>query len=241
MNKPWYKSYKLWLSIITVVLAALREEGLNIPLEVDQIILLGLGLIFAKAVSNIAIGLKAKNGMPVPSEGTVLPTGVSFPTPIPPFKPVVYDKPAFNTWDRKEPIPFDWNAAIAEVEDDARKRGGLLDKDGKPSWAAQFFVAKDHVQGVAAPWRFNNIEALKEAWQFINVLGGKAFEEIWGTTYEQAMLTKGQSCSTCDPQKWSGCTFPDLDFAARQFGMEFYFILRQFREAKETLSRMEVS
>ncbi len=131
-----------------------------------------------------------------------------------------------TTWDLKPPVAFNKEVAIAEVERDAKLRGGLT------PISAMFFTALDKISGVAAPWEFNNHKALMDAWNFIFDLAERAFEEIWGASYDDALLflNDPRGCSTCKTEK--GCTFPDIDFKARQLGMEYYFILRQYRYVK---------
>ena len=147
-------------------------------------------------------------------------------TPVPTLAPSVAPPgtPTYDTWDLGPPIPFDKEAFAKEVESSVN---GMY---GESNPATLFFTAEAKLRNV---WKFNNSQSLKEAWQFIFKLVGDAFIWKWGTDYDNAILylNDSQGCPSCATTK--GCTYPDIDFKARQLGMDYYFILREYRRVKD--------
>jgi len=139
---------------------------------------------------------------------------------------------SFDTWDGKPPIPFDKEAFMAEVNRDVPGQRHEVNK------CTTFYEARDKVSGVAAPWKFNNVEALRDAWTCIAELVDEAFEEIWGVDFQTANehLNDDLGCTTCVKRT---CTYPDIDFKARQMGMAYYYILRDYRDVHETLESLK--
>lgn len=79
------------------------------------------------------------------------------------------------------------------------------------------------------------MQALKDCRKFILGLAEKAFAWKWGVPYDDAVLHLNDpaGCTTCSAEKQACCTWPDIDFKARQLGMDYYVALRYYREAKQ--------
>lgn len=142
-----------------------------------------------------------------------------------------YKAMANETWDGKPPVPFYKGLFMTEVETDVRGQYSEVNA------CTTFYEARDKISGLAAPIRFNNNDALKGAWSCVFELAGKAFEEVWGVPYQTALdhLNDNLGCTTCTPRV---CTYPDIDFKARQLGMAYYYILRDYREVKRMLDNL---
>jgi hypothetical protein len=117
----------------------------------------------------------------------------------------------------------------------------------------RFYEALAKVEGVAAPWKFSKKQAKLDCWEFILILANRCFSFIWGLKDEQGNLLEegaeeyaiehlndAAGCTTCSAQ-WRGCKWPDVDFKARQVGMEFYVALRNLRHVKKTIEEVKKS
>ncbi len=150
----------------------------------------------------------------------------------------VVEEPQFGTWDGKSPIAFDALKFEGEIKRDT------VGQYGEENPATLFYEALTKIEGVAAPWHFNNLQALKDCRKFILGLAEKAFVWKWGVSYDDAVLylNDPKGCTTCSAEKQSCCTWPDIDYKARQLdtdGLSYYFILRLYREAKQKVADLE--
>jgi len=127
---------------------------------------------------------------------------------------------------------FDRKKFIDEVYADVVGKYGKKNKNN----CTVFYEAQDKISGVAAPWKFSNKQALREAWACVKDLAENAFFEIWGATYADALanLDNESGCPTCNNPK--ACTFSNIDSKARYMGMEYYAILRDYRRVSKTLA-----
>jgi len=144
------------------------------------------------------------------------------------------EKSDFDTWDGKPIIPFD------VVKFDTEIRRDTMGQYGEENPATLFYEALAKTEGVAASWKFNNLQALKDCREFILGLAGDAFTWKWGVSFDDAVLhlNDPRGCTTCG-DKIAGCTYPDIDFKARQLGMDYYVALRYYREAKQKVADLE--
>lgn len=128
-------------------------------------------------------------------------------------------------------------------------------KDTKPTYrkdtpCTRCYEAMAKVEGVAAPWQFANIQAQIDCWNFILVLANRCFSHIWGVQDEKGMpLEEGceeyaikhlndRAGAPNMPGEFRKCTWPDIDFKARQIGMEFYVSLLNLRTVKKKLEEL---
>lgn len=144
------------------------------------------------------------------------------------------EEPGFDSWDDKPIKPFDADKFMSEVKRDT------VGQYGEENPATLFYEALAKTEGVAAPWRINNLQALKDCREFILGLAEDAFTWKWGVDFAtaEAHLNDPRGCTTCG-DKTIGCTYPDIDFKARQLGMDYYVALRYYREAKRKVDDLE--
>lgn len=144
------------------------------------------------------------------------------------------EEPGFDSWDDKPIKPFDADKFMSEVKRDT------VGQYGEENPATLFYEALAKTEGVAAPWTFNNLQALRDCREFILGLAEDAFTWKWGVDFAtaEAHLNDPRGCTTCG-DKTIGCTYPDIDFKARQLGMDYYVALRYYREAKRKVDDLE--
>jgi len=127
----------------------------------------------------------------------------------------------YDTWDHLPPVAFDQAKFMDAV---------LTDVQGQYGETTDYTIyaeADAKLRGVAASWKFNNDEAHNAAFECLRELVAKAFKFIWGVDYQTALihLNDNLGCTTCTPRT---CTYPDLPFKARQLGMQYWAILRDY-------------
>ena len=113
------------------------------------------------------------------------------------------------------PVPFNKEAFIESVE------SGVSNAYGIRNACTLFYQA----QNIFNAMSFNNEQAWNEAKSFMLHLAEKAFEEVWGENYDEALLNVKK------PDK-HGCTYPTLEFKAMQYGIAYYSILLEYKRIK---------
>lgn len=116
----------------------------------------------------------------------------------------------------EQPLPFDREAFMREVE------ASVISIYGVRNACTLFYTA----QSVLNRWRFNNARAWEDAKAFMLYLAGEAFKEVWGESYDEALVNIRK------PDK-DGCTFPSLEYKAMQYGMAHYAILLEYRRVRD--------
>jgi len=83
---------------------------------------------------------------------------------------------------------------------------------------------------------FDNIQAHKDALDALIGYAKESFREIWGLpanvdpiTYATEHMNDNLGCMTCG-NKTIGCTYPDLEFKARQLGEGYYISLIRLQD-----------
>jgi len=150
------------------------------------------GFIKSKTEQNIA-GIQAGTVEPgyevtTPVAKPTEPTGESTETEV--------EQPAF--------VPFNKEAFIADVES---KVMGIY---GVRNACTLFYTA----QSVIRTWKHTDWESAND---LMKSLADSAFKEVWGETYDEALVNVGKPDAT-------GCTYPNLKYKAMQLGMAYYAI-----------------
>jgi len=145
-------------------------------------------------------------------------TAAGIPTPVvsPPApetvlatSSVAQDQPAAAPIEPN--TPFDREAFMAKVE------SGVLPDYGVRNQCTLLYEAEKVLTG----WDIDNVPAWKDARAFMYILADKAFKEIWGQGYEDALIDLNDN---------PPCTYPNLEYKAMQRGMPFYAILLELKK-----------
>jgi len=107
----------------------------------------------------------------------------------------------------------------------------LHNTDQTPSEVIQAFVARSKIEGNAAPWKFTNTEALKNAIQFVFGLYEQGFAKKFGVDYSTAVTnfasTGNSGCTTCTKTK---CSHPTFEEEVDYMGPDYARMLQEYRE-----------
>ncbi len=122
---------------------------------------------------------------------------------------------------------FDPSAFIADIRADS-----LANKDNETDIEITgAYDARSEIEGNAAPWKFTNILALKDAIKFVSGLYARAFAIKFGVSYQTAVQnfasTGNSGCSTCAKTK---CSHPTFEEEVDYMGPDYARMLQEYRQ-----------
>lgn len=111
-------------------------------------------------------------------------------------------------------IPFDKELFMQKVE------SGVISHYGVRNNCTLLYEA----EAVYSKWQFQCPREWKEGRAFMYQLAERAFKEIWGQTYEEAIINLNDN---------PPCTYPNLEYKAMQKGMPYYAILLELKRFQD--------
>ena len=185
--------------VAVIILFALAKNGYDqdkIFAVVGMVILFWFGYT---AIKNFNFNGKSKDDSPKVSGGQAVKTTATAvkDTAVSAVEEKRYSIRFGDTWFQIKPgsrETFLEGEFMADVTEGANLR--LQGRSGETTIAAMYYTARDKISGLAAPWKFANVSALRGAVACVFDLVEKAFTEIWGVDYETATNPENK-CTSC--------------------------------------------